>query len=368
MPLAQFFGTGYNRHLYESLPMGTSLGTSMPGQNVTEGWFMYCYFPMPFAKGARIEIENLNRRKIGILFCMRVDRETPPEGSLRFNVRSHTENPCKTRDFPVLEATGAGRLVGCVLNVDCPREQWWGAGDHKLWVDGEKRPSFLGTSTEGYFGSVPGLAAKTMPLHGATLVSPVGKNSAYRWHVADSVAFSRSLRFTLENLQTNGANDVYYNTVVYWYGEPGADASFTALSNDALELPGLRIPGAVEIEGNIVGSNWGRVLKQKYAGAGLEFSGKLAATITTTAPVQVDIPCDQPGTYELSLRVRTGRSFGTVKISAADADVGTVEYSRESDGVYKVGLITLTKGKNRVSVTCDRTTTLDCWILKPVKE
>ncbi len=370
VPLTSFFGTGYTRNLYRGLVMGTDLGTKMPGEFANEGWFMYCYYPMPFTNGARIEIENRNTeklKKIGVMLYMRVEKAPPPPDALRFKVRMRTEDPCKTFDFPMLETTGPGRLVGCVLNIDCPREQWWGEGDHKIRIDDEPFPSILGTSTAGYFGNAPGLRPIRMPLHGATLVSPVGKNSVYRWLLADCVNFHKSLRFTLENWQHDRADDVYYNSVVYWYGRPGATDSFKALSPEMLKLSGLRIPGAIEIEGNIVSSDWGRVKKQKHAG-GVELSGQAAAMITTKNPVLIEIPWNEPGKYRLNLRVLTGRSFGTVAVTdSAGNPIGTINYDRESDGTYTVGQITLTSGKTSVTVQCSKTTVLDCWILERVE-
>lgn len=370
LPLAAFFGTGFTRNLYNSLMMGTNLGSDMPGEFANEGWFMYCYFPMPFAEGAHIEIENRNAERsqtIGVMLYMRVEKTALPPDALRFKARMRTEDPCKTFDFRMLETTGPGRLVGCVLNIDCPREQWWGEGDHKIWIDDEPFPSILGTSTAGYFGNIAGLRPIRMALHGATLVAPVGKSSAYRWQLADSVGFHHSLRFTLENWQYDQANDVYYNSVVYWYGQPGAPDTFKPLSPEMLQLAGLRLPGAVEIEGNVVGSGWGSVKDQKYAG-GVEFSGQAAATITTSNPVRIEIPSDKPGRYRLGLRVQTGRSFGTVTVSdAAGNPIGTIEYDRESDGLYLVGEITLGEVKTPVIVQCSRTTVLDCWVLEPVE-
>lgn len=369
-PLPAFFGTGFDRNLYNSLPMGTNLGSSMPGRFPSESWFMYCYFPMPFSNGARIEIENLNRKgvKIGLMLYMRVDTSAPPADALRFKARTRTEDPCKTFDFPVLKTSGVGRLVGCTLNIDCPREQWWGAGDHKMRIDGEPVPSILGTSTQGYFGDVQGLVARSRSLHGATRVSPVGKNSVYRWHIADCVDFQRSLDFTIENWQVGQADDVYYNSVAYWYGEPGADAEFNSLSEEALELPPLRIPGSVEIEDNIISKNWGNVYKQKYA-RGVELSGTAAATISTTDPVELDIPWKTPGRYRLSVRTLPGRSFGTVRVSDADGkEIGTATYNRNPEGMYTVGEITLKAGKNRVTIVCDKTAILDCWVLEPIED
>jgi hypothetical protein len=278
------------------------------------------------------------------------------------------ENPCKTFDFPILETDGVGRLVGCVLNIDCPREQWWGEGDHKIRIDREAFPSILGTSTSGYFGNIKGLRPFRMPLHGATRVEPIGKSSAYRWQTGDCVNFRKSLQFTLENWQYDRADDVYYNAVAYWYGQPGAPARFERVSEETLQVPGVRIPGAVEIEGNIVGDGWGHPFKQKYAG-GFELSGKLASVITSSEPVPVDIPWSRAGTYRLRLRVLPGRSFETVTVTYTDGTpIGTVEYDRKSEGEYPVGEITLEPGKTRVLVTCSATTIVDCWIVEPLKE
>lgn len=369
VPLIAFFGSGYQRSPYKSLVMGTDLGTQMPGENENEGWFMYCYFPMPFRNGARIEIENANpdrATKVGVMPYLRVDRREPPAEALRFKARMHVENPCRTFDFPLLETGGAGRVVGCVLNVDCPRAEWWGEGDHKAWIDGEDFPSILGTSTAGYFGNVSGLRPFRVALHGATRVMSPGKSSVYRWHTADCIDFRTSIRLTLENWQYNRADDVYYGAVVYWYGQPGAPAAFERVTPQVLTLPGLRIPGAVEIEDNIVGENWGNLLKEKYAG-GSELSGKLAAVVTTADPLPVDIPWAQPGRYRLKLRVVPGRSFGTVSVAYPDGTpIGTVEYSRQSGGQYTVGEITLQAGRTRVIVTCSSTTVLDCWIVEPL--
>ena len=134
-----------------------------------------------------------------------------------------------------------------------------------------------------------------------------------------------------------------------------------------LRLAGLRIPGAVEIEGNVVGSGWGSVKKQKHAG-GVEFSGQAAVTITTRDPIRIEIPSDKTGTFRLGLRVQTGRSFGTVAVSDTEGNlIGTIEYDRESDGLYLVGKIALRHDKTPVIVQCSKTTVLDCWVLEPVE-
>lgn len=366
MPLIAFFGSGFERIRYSGLAAGTDYLTEMSPDQLNEGWFMYSYFPMPYARGGRIEIENRNTIPIGLLLWLRIAPGEPPADALRFRGRFRSEDPCASFDYPILETSGRGRLVGCLLNVDCPRQQWWGEGDHKVWLDGVRTPAMLGTDTAGFFGNVRGLKRSTSPLQGATLVAPYGKNSLYRQMIADSIPFQRGIRFTIENHQPDQADDVYYSSVALWYGEPGVPASADALDASDLRLPGLRIPGAVEVEGNIEGKDWGSVLRQKYAGM-VELSGEAAARLKADTPVEVRIPAPAPGEYILSLRVHPRRSFETVAVAAADGTaIGTVTYARRPDGIYEVGRVKV-DGDLRVTVRCSRATVLDCWIFRPVQ-
>ena len=366
LPLPAFFGTGFGRNPYNSLPMGTNLGTTMPGQYATEGWFMYNYFPMPFARSARIEIANENERgvKLGLMLILRVDLRPPARQALRFRAHMWVQDPCKVFDIPVLQSSGRGYLVGLTLNVDCPRPQWWGEGDHKIWLGDEAFPSIAGTSTQGLFGNVRGLIPAERALHGATLVNRVGKNSVYRWFVPDAVAFQDGIAVALENWQYDKARDVYYAVTAFWYAQPNAQTSYEPLSREKLEVPGLRIPGAVEIEGHITTPDFGSVYRQKYV-RGVELSGRAAARIKGQKKVEVELPWSQPGRYLLKLRSVPGRSFGTIVVRTADGrEVGTVQYTRRRDGIYRVGELEISEPVTVLTIECSRTTILDCWILE----
>ena len=52
----------------------------------------------------------------------------------------------------MLQTEGRGRFCGVMLHVWNPRGGWWGEGDEKFFVDGEKFPSTFGTGSEDYFG------------------------------------------------------------------------------------------------------------------------------------------------------------------------------------------------------------------------
>lgn len=374
-PLIDFFGSGFNRRRFKSLPIGTDQKTDMPmpGRNIRDQRFMYCFFPMPFSKGFRIEIENFNRKKIGLFVRTLIeldppvlDANAPKPKRLRFHARFRKVDPCKVLDHPLLETRGAGRMVGLLLNVDCPRKQWWGEGDDKVWIDGERFPSYFGTGTEDYLGDAWGLRVHHRPSQGVTLTNDYGKSSAYRWHILDCINFQKSIKFTLENWQHDKKKDTYYGTIAYWYGEPGAKHTFKPLTIKDVTPPGLRIPGAIEIEDNVVGAGWGNPVKQRHSGL-VELSNERAVRIGTTEPVEIKIPSTRRRYAALSLRTDPRKPFGTIVVTRADGGpVGTIHYDRAARGIYRVGALSLEPGNTTVRVQCSKPVTLDCWIATDV--
>ena len=77
---------------------------------------------------------------------------------MHFHANWHYEYPIHaygargTKDWNYIEAQGKGVYVGDNLAVMNPVKEWWGEGDEKIYVDGEKFPSHFGTGTEDYYG------------------------------------------------------------------------------------------------------------------------------------------------------------------------------------------------------------------------
>jgi len=368
-PLVDFFASGFDVVPVRSLVAGTDLERPipLPERRAGQDRFFYCLWPMPYRDGLRIEIENrgTGKRPIGLLLYFRVDLEPPAADALRLHARFRREDPCRVFDYPILEAAGPGRIVGCVLNVDCPRAAWWGEGDEKVWIDGEKFPSYFGTGTEDYFGDAWGLHLHLQPLQGVSRTGPYGKNSAYRWHVPDCINFQQSVRFTIENWQFGGAQDTYYGSVVYWYAPPGAQHFFSRLKDEDLAVPGVRIPGAIEIEGRLPGSGWGRVVKPTDVGADL--SAEKAVSLAAERPIRVVLPSPVAQTVRLRLRALPEPDFE--RLAVADPRnrlIGVVAGRPEPDGLYTVGLVRLEPGDNLMTIQCARPAVVDCWVLEPV--
>ena len=255
-PLGDFFGMGHG--------VSRNFSSAAFSMNPHEGRGFCCYFPMPFARGARLEIENMSAASLGFYFYVDYEeipalpnisgyfhaqyRRTaqtdgwaePIPGAVSKN-RGHTAgfpawypdawvktNTSGEGNYVILEAFGKGKYVGCNLNIAVFERQandWYGEGDDMIFVDGEPwPPSLHGTGTEDYFNTAfcPREEFCT-PYHGITLYSggkagfPWGdKNSMYRLHILDPIHFGKSIKVTIEHGHANKLSNDYSSTA-YWY-------------------------------------------------------------------------------------------------------------------------------------------------------
>lgn len=240
-PVGDFFGVGHGvaAH-YVSLPLNM---TCAPGRQQRAG--MNSYFPMPFASGARITIENQCALPVNSFYYY-IDYEGLPSVTAdqgRFHAQFLSETPCQAipyadrgqeinldaaENYVILDAAGKGHFVGCLLNIDNwnafhQRHTWYGEGDDMIFIDSDTwPPSLHGTGTEDYFCEAWGFpsGAYAGPYHGVSLGSDTaewgGKWSLYRFHIEDPVHFKERLRVTIEHGHANDqGND--YSSVAYWY-------------------------------------------------------------------------------------------------------------------------------------------------------
>ncbi len=190
-----------------------------------------CYWPMPFRKHARITFTNESEKDISQLaYQITYALAAVPQGAGYFHAqwrRSVTprDNPVQT----ILDSVqGEGRYVGTFLAWTQLSDGWFGEGEMKFYIDGDREfPTICGTGTEDYFGGSFGFpSAFTGPYSGSTLKadskhSPQ-KWSLYRWHIMDPICFRRDLRVSIQALgwSPNGpfrplADDIA--SLAYWY-------------------------------------------------------------------------------------------------------------------------------------------------------
>ena len=232
-PLGDFFGTPCGFIPYTALPLGM----------LSNDW-MYCFWYMPFASQARIVIGNDGSITRNVDVVITHAPLTKPIGSLarfhaKWNRGVYVTNNGRSPDYRFLGTGGQGRFVGLALHVyqtvDVTPGPWWGEGDEKFFVDGEKMPAWFGTGSEDYFGfswGTPGYFTK--PYHtqalapAGTLYAP-GNRALNRFQVTDNVPFQQSFDGCIEKWFYTNDTITAYGILPYWYLASGGRDPYSAL-------------------------------------------------------------------------------------------------------------------------------------------
>lgn len=238
VPIGDFFGMGHGlSRNFVSAPL------QMSPEN---GTGFNCWFPMPFSRGARIEVTNECGEGIKLYYYVDWEEyERLDEGLLRFHASWNRERtkgisdegmgPMEFQDkgtntsgkdnYVLLDVKGEGHYVGCNVNIHNQRLSWFwdwpGEGDDMIFVDDEAWPPQIhGTGTEDYFsGAFCPTQEYNAPYHGIILpggINWASKITYYRYHIQDPVTFKKSIRVTIEHGHANRRSDDWSSTA-YWY-------------------------------------------------------------------------------------------------------------------------------------------------------
>jgi len=167
-----------------------------------------CFWPMPFRKSIKVEVVNQSSEKNVNLLYYNIDwikKDRIPAGTPYFYARYRQEYPnLPGKDYVILETEGKGHFVGTVMAIRTRSPAWFGEGDEKIYINGEEEASIWGTGTEDYFLSAWGLqSGVNTPYFGTVYFDQWGivggHTSAFRWHIADPVVFSKKIRVTIEH-------------------------------------------------------------------------------------------------------------------------------------------------------------------------
>ncbi|HEY0075582.1 MAG TPA: DUF2961 domain-containing protein, partial [Abditibacteriaceae bacterium] len=328
-PLGDFFGAAPGYAKYKTLPLGMS----------GEGFYSFWY--MPFRK-ARIEIVNEGQKSLPVQWTIKhAPLSRPIETLGRFHVKWHRDSMLpdakktgRVIDWPMLSTHGRGRYVGVMLHIWNPRGGWWGEGDEKFWVDGEKFPSTHGTGSEDYFGYAwSSMKIFNQALHSQPNSDPrPGNNSVNRWHLADNVPFQFSFQGDIEKYWPN-AKPTLYAATAYWYlQEDGSDPYGYAPLESRLgyfSKPPLtpRIKGALEGETmNVLNISGGKTQAQDMSEFGGDWSDLSQLWWTQSKPgdkltFAFNVP--QSGRYNLKANFTKARDYGIAQFWVDDEKLGT---------------------------------------------
>ncbi|HIE04262.1 MAG TPA: DUF2961 domain-containing protein [Candidatus Latescibacteria bacterium] len=199
VPLGDFFAVGHGlRYKVNSIPVAVN----------PNGGFN-CYWPMPFRKSALITIENQRWEDItGFFYQITYALGDVPEDSLYFHAQWRRSMTSRQHpEHTILEGVrGRGHYVGTFLAWTQLSNGWWGEGEVKFYIDGDRDyPTICGTGTEDYFG---GAWCFGETFSTAFLGYPlwrrepgeVPRHAMYRWHIMDPITFRREIRVTIQAL------------------------------------------------------------------------------------------------------------------------------------------------------------------------
>ncbi len=310
---------------------------------------------MPFAKSAVVELVNEGKSEFSTTIFIDVAKLDKPIDQLgRFHAKWHRDAFLPTEkerwiDWPILETQGRGRFCGVALEVWNPKGGWWGEGDEKWFVDGEKFPSTIGTGSEDYFGYAwcnPHLFHNAY--HNQTRNDNLNNTdhvSVNRWQITDNIPFQTSFEGCIEKYYRNDRPTLYAATA-YWYLAPGGNDPYKSVAvKDRLnwyDRPVVKkIPGRTEGEQMKIISKTGgtaepQALSEQWSnGTHLWWIGAKPGD-----RLALDVPVEKSGKYEVLVQLTKAVDYGIVQIRF-DASLPPKEADLYNDGVIPFGPLSL---------------------------
>jgi Protein of unknown function (DUF2961) len=198
-PLGDFFGVGLGR----TAAFHNALFADPEGRS------FQCFIPMPFRKGARIQVTNESAKDLTHIFYD-VDYQELGKWSddnLYFHAYwSRDPSTMLGRDFELLpRVEGRGRFLGVNVGIDANpvySDTWWGEGEVRIFLNGDREhPTFAGTGSEDYIGTGWGEGVFFSEFSGCLVADEKNRQWAfYRFHIPDPVFFESGCRVTLQQI------------------------------------------------------------------------------------------------------------------------------------------------------------------------
>mgnify|MGYP001609750708 CR=1 FL=1 len=219
-------------------PLGDFFGAG-PGLSVVRNWYrdvgtdgrMVCRWVMPYARSATITFLNLADQPVDVRSEVRTTPWKWDGRSMHFHANWHFQAGIRVPpwiDWNYVTIKGRGIYVGDTLDVFNPIPSWYGEGTEKIWVDGDKRPSHMGTGTEDYYN----FSWAPKPTFNLPFASHVrmdeshtqGHNVLTRTRNLDGITFRQRLQMDME-IHPWEISELDYAAATYWYAFPGATSN-----------------------------------------------------------------------------------------------------------------------------------------------
>lgn len=205
-PLGALCGSMWSRMRYQSLYFGMTNET------------LSLRFPMPFRSSAVVEVKS----PVPVTIAAITGQAQPSHGYLHSGWKKSTAQDVG-RPHTILQTSGSGKYVGCILGVRSLDQSWWVLeGDELIAVDGETTPGWKGTGLEDYFnGGWYYGNALAAPLNGVVFKAPF-RIVQYRIHQADPVAFTNSFHMIFERGPDHASRAAFESISFYYLERPQA--------------------------------------------------------------------------------------------------------------------------------------------------
>lgn len=358
-PAGDFFGLAPGFVQYASLPMGVA------DDGPRFGW---SHWWMPFRSRAVISAKNWSGQPVTVNGKVALTSFPWDDDSLLFHAKWRIQRDILPRpfiDWTHLEAEGKGRFVGGHLHLINPVKKWWGEGDEKIYVDGEKFPSTFGTGTEDYYGYAWGCPdVFNHAYHNQTRVDgpdSYGNTSNNRWHIFDDIPFTTHLKFDMEQWAWDEKKPITRAAVSYWYARPGGKDAFGPITKadvKYIDVPPYQVhlvPGAIEAESLVISEKSGGNAKPESAPE--MYSGERIlrwSDIKTGDRLSIMFESPETGKKHVSINLVRDRNASTVKCSVNHAKAGAdtdLLAPRGSEGLLvELGECDLKEGPNTLTV------------------
>jgi hypothetical protein len=233
VPVGDFFAAAEVYMQISSLPVCVNPGSAFN-----------CYWNMPFRKKCRITMENLDDERMTLYYQINYTLTDVPDDAAYFHAQFRRTNPLPYKEvYTIVDGiSGQGHYVGTYMYWQTNNNGWWGEGEIKFFLDGDKDfPTICGTGTEDYFCGSYGFAGArpdgtrgyidySTLYSGFHVVRPSDnllhrsqtRLGMYRWHITDPVRFEKDLKVTMQALgwRSGGRylplqDDI--SSVAYWY-------------------------------------------------------------------------------------------------------------------------------------------------------
>jgi hypothetical protein len=367
VPVADFFGSVFERHPFKSLLLKQS----------TDGGFE-ADFPMPYSHSAFFTLENGLSRDVRVGWHVEISPQkftNSNEGY--FHATWNRQMTVTGRPHVWLRVAGEkGKLVGIVQSMSGPVGLAFLEGDDQIRVDNQvftptpQNPTteiapWNGTGTEDCFNSgwyfSGGLIS--LPMNGVLTRADSGRIDCYRWFINDSPTFQSSIEAQIEHGGVNDSSGVDYSSVAYWYSDGPAEPSSVMPPAENISMPAparpvVLLPNAIEGESlsgqttggstsvqdmYVFGKVWSNNAQLFWHGG--QINDSLSLTITTLAA----------GTYDLVGYFTRAPDYGQVAFQLNGQPIGMIfdgfAPQVTATGPIDLGQVTVPAGASAAKVT-----------------